>query len=477
MSKQERVTAIIDTNVFLSTGDEVFHKFTNTDIVIPLLVYRDLDKYCSDQGGRGVSARVVISRIEQIQDSNAGVNMSKEGVRIPNTSNTLRIESNHTSPSRLVHDLRKPPSHDVTMMAVTTNLDEDARRSNGQHVQLVTNSSSLRFLSRVIQKIDARPYGETSNRKFTGRIDAEFGDDKGQLADSDYDKLVYSAEFDRIPSHAILHVSEGNVEDWILKENDSYCQLNSRQWQSVGPIYPKNPEQAVATRWLNDDSIQMLSLGGVAGAGKSLLSIAYGLDSVDKGRFSRVTVFRSMYAVGQQEQGFLKGDADDKIRPWAQAVWDDVRKYDACLKYRKNSKSGTARKKGMLKAVNSQETRNSADGKRVPAIEVKYGDMISVEPLTYIRGRTFENQLIIVDDAQSLDRSVLLDVVSRLGEDSKIIFTFDMNQQDNPHLSAGTSIESLNGRLASERSFAHIDFTHSERSRLAQLASRLLSEM
>ena len=131
----------------------------------------------------------------------------------------------------------------------------------------------------------------------------------------------------------------------------------------------------------------------------------------------------------------------------------------------------------MLKALNSPDMKSTPDGKKLPAIELKYGNVISVEPLTYIRGRTFENQLVIVDDAQSLDRSILLDVVSRLGEGSKIIFTFDMKQQDNPHLSSGTSIESLNNRLAGESEFASIEFEKSERSHLAQLASKLLSEM
>ena len=121
-------------------------------------------------------------------------------------------------------------------------------------------------------------------------------------------------------------------------------------------------------------------------------------------------------------------------------------------------------------------TTRLPDGRVVPAIEAKYAGVITVEPLTYLRGRTLENQLVIVDDAQSLDRSILLDVISRLGENSKIVFTFDMDQQDNPYLSSGTSIISLIQRLKGREEFAHIDFTHSERSKLAQLAAQLLTE-
>lgn len=481
-SKKNRITSIIDTNVFLSTGDEVFHKLKNRNIVIPLIVYRDLERYRSYDGGLGVSARTVINKIEELNESNknneeAGIGV--KGVAIPGTSNTLRIEPNHTNQKVLKPDLRRPGDHDSIMMAVTINL-KNQYHADKKSVELVTNTSSLRLLASVFQNITAIPYGD-DGVKFTGRIDVDLKDHKdldiASLTSDDYDGFIKNAGFDRIPSHVIIHIVQGDVDNWIVKDGDGYSELNRKNWGHVGPIYPRNVEQAVAVRWLNDDKIQMMSLGGVAGAGKSLLAISYGLSSVQDGRFSKVTVFRPMYAVGQQEQGFLKGDADDKIRPWSQAVWDDVRKYDNSLKYAKNGKSKAAGKKAMLKALNSPDMKSTPDGKKLPAIELKYGNVISVEPLTYIRGRTFENQLVIVDDAQSLDRSILLDVVSRLGEGSKIIFTFDMKQQDNPHLSSGTSIESLNNRLAGESEFASIEFEKSERSHLAQLASKLLSEM
>lgn len=478
-SKKNKITSIIDTNVFLSTGDEVFHKLKNRNIVIPLIVYRDLDKYRSYDGGLGVSARTVINKIEELRANNQKVNMGVTGVEIPGTSNTLRIEPNHTNQKTLKPDLRKPGDHDSIMMAIAVNL-RNHYKVDKDSIELVTNTSSLRFQASVFQDITAIPYGD-DGVKFTGRIDVNLKDYKDlditSLTPDDYDGFIKNAGLDRTPSHVIIHVIQDDIDNWIVKDGDDYSELNRKNWGHVGPIYPRNVEQAIAVRWLNDDSIQMMSLGGVAGAGKSLLAISYGLTAVNDGRFSKVTVFRPMYAVGQQEQGFLKGDADDKIRPWSQAVWDDVRKYDNSTRYARKGKSKAASNKAMLKALNSTDMKSTPDGKKLPAIEVKYGNVISVEPLTYIRGRTFENQLVIVDDAQSLDRSILLDVVSRLGEGSKIIFTFDMKQQDNPHLSSGTSIESLNNRLAGEPEFANIEFEKSERSHLAQLASRLLSEM
>jgi PhoH-like ATPase len=471
-----RVTTIIDTNVFLSTGDEVFSRIRNRDIVIPLTVYKELEKYRTDPGGRGYAARVVIRKLEDLRISHPDIDMSLKGVPTIN-GNTVRVEVNHTNQDVLVPDLRDESSNDHKILAVVKNLEAELSDDHVSRVELITNDAPLRFIASVFEHIDAVPYEDGKNDKFTGVIDVDLnhplfsnlGLQIGEIEDEEYEEIVKRLDYRRTPYHALLHVVQDDNEDWIMKNGTSYREFNEKTWPKAGPVAALNQEQAVATTWLNDDSIQMLSLGGVAGAGKSLLAVAYGMSAVERGKFSKVTVFRSMYAVGRQEQGFLKGSADEKMRPWAQAVWDNVRKYDK-LRGRGGSKSRSRDSDEGKMAITS-------DGKAVPLIEAKYADEISVEPITYLRGRTLEDQLVIVDDAQSLDRSILLDVVSRLGRGSRIIFTFDMDQQDNPYLSSGTSIESLVNRLKSESMFSHINFTKSERSELAQLASKLLSEL
>jgi PhoH-like ATPase len=475
---KSRIISIIDTNVFLSTGDEVFGRLKNRDVVIPLTVYKELEKYRTDPGGRGYAARAVIRRLEDLRINNAGKDMSKVGIRIAN-GNTIRVEVNHTDQSVLLPDLRDESSADNKILAVVKNLENNGEKT----VEFITNDAPLRFIANVFEHVNAIPYEDGKNEKFTGVLTVDCNDARwsdlhlqiGEIEDEEFEKIIDRFELRRRPYHVLLHVIQDGNEDWIMKSGDKYTEFNEKNWPKAGPVFALNQEQAIANTWLNDDKIQMVSLGGVAGAGKSLLAISYGLDAVAKGKFSKITVFRSMYAVGRQEQGFLKGSADEKMRPWAQAVWDNVRKYD---KLKGRSKSRSASEKTLRSArADDDSTVSTPDGKTVPLIEAKYGDEITVEPITYLRGRTLEDQLIIVDDAQSLDRSILLDVVSRLGHGSKIIFTFDMDQQDNPYLSSGTSIESLVNRLKSEKVFAHIDFTKSERSELAQLASKLLSEL
>ena len=475
---RRRITTIIDTNVFLSTGDEVFGRIRNRDIVIPLTVYKELERYRTDPGGRGYAARAVIRRLEDLRTSHPDIDMSLRGVPTIN-GNTVRVEVNHTNQDVLVPDLRDESSNDHKILAVVKNLEAESGEDHASKVEFITNDAPLRFIASVFEHIDAVPYEDGKNDKFTGVIDVDLnhplfsnlGLQIGEIEDEEYEEIIRRLDYRRTPYHALLHVVQDGNEDWIMRNGTSYHEFNDRTWPKAGPVAAVNNEQAVATTWLNDDSIQMLSLGGVAGAGKSLLAIAYGLNAVERGRFSKVTVFRSMYAVGRQEQGFLKGSADEKMRPWAQAVWDNVLKYDK-LRGRGGSKSRSSRG-----GTDEGKMVTTSDGRAVPFIEAKYADEISVEPITYLRGRTLEDQLVIVDDAQSLDRSVLLDVVSRLGRGSRIIFTFDMDQQDNPYLSSGTSIESLVNRLKSESLFAHIEFTKSERSELAQLASKLLAEL
>ena len=222
----------------------------------------------------------------------------------------------------------------------------------------------------------------------------------------------------------------------------------------------------------------MVSLGGVAGSGKSILALAAGMTQVDAGRYERIMVFRSMVEVAQQEVGFLPGDLDAKMAPWAQAIWDNVDQID-----RKNGKTKTPKHSAAnQRDPNSRKLRQSTNSTptevatELQEAQQRHLEDISVQPVTYLRGRTFVNTFVIVDDAQSLDRTTLLDIISRLGRGSKIVFTYDMAQQDNPYISNSTSILSVVNNLLGEDVFAHIDFTKSERSRLAQLAADLLAK-
>lgn len=470
-----RVSSIIDTNVFLGAGDDVFSKLEDQDIIIPLVVMLELERKRSLEGGLGFAARSVLRFIDNVQRDNPDLNITTKGIPCGN-GNTLRVELNHTDQSCLEAELRDENSADRKILAVVKNLERQDRNNGGDTIfKLITNDTPLRLLASCSVHVLAEPYEDPQDDLFDGRIIIDLDEDNplyddlqfGDIEDEELDDVIHAMGFNRIPFHAIVEVREGALTSFYLKDGDSYIDIDAEDYfreTKIGAIRPRSVEQAVAMDYLHDDGIQMVSLGGVAGAGKSFMAISEGLLAVEEKRYDKVTVFRSMYAVGRQEQGFLKGDAEDKMRPWAQAVWDDVRKYDL-LNGGKKARKGDATSKIV-----------TDDGKVKTSLESRYEDKITVEPITYLRGRTLERQFVIVDDAQSLDRSILLDVVSRLGEGSKIVFTFDMDQQDNPYLSKGTSIESIIQRLKDDPRYAHLDFRKSERSELAQLASQLLSE-
>lgn len=564
---KRRITTVVDTNVFLSTGEEVFSRLHDRDFVIPLIVYRELEKYRTDQGGRGYAARTVIRLLERLRVENPGMNLATQGVPVGAAGNTIRIETDHKDLNVLIPDLRDVKSADMEIMAVAKALLDEAElaelrcagltdaqadevrsaldgiyrdgygagkqlsesvdpylvamgriqssdgapiiddglttavrarlkkidpdKNGGMYgigldgeplVELITNDAPLRFQASVFEHIPASAYGEEDGDRFSGEIRLDLnllgydGDpreisDETLLAmvDRTYAEQGYAA---KPPYHALVTlIYDDQPVMWLIKNGKSFTDVD---WSvSIGKVHPKKDEddpsgyniaQVVAMSYLNDTSIPMLSFAGVAGAGKSFLPIMYGLDAVRDGVFDKITVFRPMFALGRQEQGFLKGDSDEKMRPWAQATWDSVYKYDQMQHNR--VKSG--KQAGIPDATGRLSYKE---------LEDKYAGVITIEPITYLRGRTLDNQFVIVDDAQSLDRSVILDIISRLGQGSRIVFTYDLDQQDNPYLSEGTSIASIITRLQSERLFAHINFTKSERSELASLAARMLMEL
>lgn len=196
----------------------------------------------------------------------------------------------------------------------------------------------------------------------------------------------------------------------------------------------RNDEQRVALRYLMDDSIQMVALSGVAGGGKTYLSLYAGLLGMRSGKYKHILAFRPMYAVGGQELGTLPGDKDDKFSPWQAAIKDN------------------------LDALN---------------VQPKERQEIFIDPLSYIRGRTLADMLVIVDDAQSLDKSLILDIMTRLGDNAKLVLTYDLTQMDHV-VRRENSVQAVVDEFISDPAVATIGFTRTQRSHLASLAASSL---
>ena len=211
--------------------------------------------------------------------------------------------------------------------------------------------------------------------------------------------------------------------------------------QTVFGIKGRNAEQRIALDMLADDSIEIISLGGPAGTGKSVMALAAGLEAVLEAKtHNKIMIFRPLYAVGGQDLGFLPGTEAEKMRPWTDAVKD------------------------ALEAITNEEARE----------EILRQDIIEVLPLTYIRGRTLSDAFVIIDEAQNLERNVLLTALSRLGNGSRVVMTHDVAQRDNMRVGRRDGVSSVIASLKGHEMFAHIALTKSERSPIAALVSEVL---
>jgi PhoH-like ATPase len=211
--------------------------------------------------------------------------------------------------------------------------------------------------------------------------------------------------------------------------------------QDVFGVHGRSAEQRIAIDLLLDEEIGILSLGGRAGTGKSALALCAGIEAVmERRQHRKVMVFRPLYAVGGQELGYLPGSQDEKMNPWAEAVFDT------------------------LGALVSREVVE----------EIVDRDMLEVLPLTHIRGRSLHDAFVIVDEAQSLERNVLLTVLSRIGLNSRVVLTHDVAQRDNLRVGRHDGVAAVIETLKGHPLFAHVTLTRSERSPIAALVTEML---
>ncbi len=238
----------------------------------------------------------------------------------------------------------------------------------------------------------------------------------------------------------VLHSTRGSALARVTA--DKHLRL-VRGDQEVFGLRGRSAEQRLAIDILLDQEIGIVSLGGRAGTGKSALALCAGLEAVlEQRRYRKVMVFRPLYAVGGQELGYLPGSEAEKMNPWAQAVFDT------------------------LGSVVSPEVVD----------EIIHRDLLEVLPLTHIRGRSLHDAFVVVDEAQSLERNVLLTVLSRLGQNSRVVLTHDVAQRDNLRVGRHDGVAAVIERLKGHPLFAHVTLTRSERSPIAALVTEMLED-
>ena len=251
------------------------------------------------------------------------------------------------------------------------------------------------------------------------------------------------AEAVDLPCHTgvVLHGGTSSALGRVLP--DGAVRLIKGDRDAFG-IHGRSAEQRVALDLLLDPAVGIISLGGRAGTGKSALALCAGLEAVlERRQHSKVIVFRPLYAVGGQELGYLPGGEGEKMSPWAQAVFDTL---------------GSVTSKNVIEEVLARE-------------------LLEVLPLTHIRGRSLHDAFVIVDEAQSLERNVLLTVLSRIGQQSRVVLTHDVAQRDNLRVGRHDGVVAVVEKLKGHPLFAHVTLTRSERSPIAALVTEMLEDI
>jgi PhoH-like ATPase len=425
-------TYVLDTSVLLA-DPAALEKFDEHEVVLPLVVLTELEaKRLHPE--LGWSAREALRSLERLRQQHGSLTSPMPVNRV---GGTVRVELNHVDTSSLPEAFSSAVN-DHRILAVARNLTDA-----GADAVLVSKDLPLRLKASVVG-IPAEEYRHemVDPDGWSGIVELEVPVD---LIDSLYHDRAVSSDL------VLVDGSEAPVNAGLVLRSASASALGRLRAdgkvhlvdgdRSLFDVRGRSAEQRVALDLLADDTVGIVSLGGPAGTGKSVLALAAGLEAVLERRTHRkVIVFRPLYAVGGQELGYLPGSESEKMSPWAAAVHD------------------------ALDSIAGPEVID----------EVVERELVEVLPLTHIRGRTLTECFVIVDEAQNLERMVLLTALSRLGEGSRVVLTHDVAQRDNLRVGRRDGIASVVALLKGHPLFGHVTLSRSERSAVAALVSELL---
>mgnify|MGYP001546058925 FL=1 len=424
-------TYVIDTSVLLSDPHAV-RNFHEHEVIVPIVVVTELEAK-RNHPELGYFARTALRYLDELRLANGRLDLP---LQVNDDGGTLHVELNHSDQTVLPHGFRLG-DNDSRILAVALNYSGE-----GRDVVLVSKDVPLRVKASAVG-LAAQEYlhEQPIDTGWTGMAEVE-------VERASVDALYASGtalipEAVDLPCHSgvVLHTSGSTALGRVLP--DGAVKLVRGDRDCFG-IHGRSAEQRVALDLLLDPAVGIVSLGGKAGTGKSALALCAGLEAVlERQLHSKVIVFRPLYAVGGQELGYLPGAEGEKMAPWAQAVFDT------------------------LGSVTNREVIE----------EVMARDLLEVLPLTHIRGRSLHDAFVIVDEAQSLERNVLLTVLSRIGQNSRVVLTHDVAQRDNLRVGRHDGVVAVVEKLKGHPLFAHITLTRSERSPIAALVTDLLEDI
>ena len=428
-----RRTYVLDTSVLLADPAAI-GRFAEHRVVLPVVVITELEAK-RHHPELGYFARQALRHLDDLRIEYGRLDAD---LPVGDLGGTVRVELNHADPQVLPPGFRLG-DNDTRILSVACSL-----AAEGDDVVLVSKDLPLRVKAASIG-LTAQEYRAElpPDSGWTGMAELD-------LTGAEIDELYETGKLDlpaarELPCHTGLVLSAGSVGGCSALGRvlpDKSVKLVRGDREAFG-LRGRSAEQRVALDLLLDPDIGIISLGGRAGTGKSALALCAGLEAVmDRRQHRKVVVFRPLYAVGGQELGYLPGSEADKMNPWAQAVYDT------------------------LSAVTTQDVID----------EVLARDMFEVLPLTHIRGRSLHDSFVIVDEAQSLERGVLLTVLSRIGAGSRVVLTHDIAQRDNLRVGRHDGVVAVIEKLKGHPLFAHVTLVRSERSPIAALVTEMLED-
>ncbi|MGA5562327.1 PhoH family protein [Streptomyces platensis] len=429
--ESDRRTYVLDTSVLLADPGAMA-RFDEHEVVLPVVVVTELEAK-RHHPELGYFARQALRLLDEYR-----VQFGRLDSPIPigDLGGSLRVELNHSDPGILPAGFRLG-DNDSRILAVARNL-----QAEGYDVTVVSKDLPLRIKASSVGLLAEEYRAELAitDSGWTGM--AELTISAEQVDD------LFAAETTQVPEVAELPVHTGLVLQSERGKalgrvtSDGAIRLVRGDREAFG-IHGRSAEQRIALDLLLDPDVGIVSMGGRAGTGKSALALCAGLEAVlERRQHRKVMVFRPLYAVGGQELGYLPGSEAEKMSPWAQAVFDT------------------------LSAVTTKDVIEEVVGR----------GMLEVLPLTHIRGRSLHDAFVIVDEAQSLERNVLLTVLSRIGANSRVVLTHDVAQRDNLRVGRYDGVVAVVEKLKGHPLFAHVTLNRSERSPIAALVTEMLEE-
>ena len=441
MSKK---TFVLDTNVLLH-NPKAIESFADNDIVLPMTVIEELDKFKKNSDELGRNARQVIRHLDSLRKKG---NL-REGVHLdcranPEENGVLRIYTGKGEIKDTELDLEIP---DNKIIRVAYHLQQA-----GENVIFVSKDINVRLKADALglQVRDFDKQKVNYDKLFTGYTELEVT--KDTIDTLHHEKQVVIENTSLLPNEfAVLHdISNPRHSSIARFKNNVFIPLCPKYDDQVWNIHPKSKEQRFALELLMDPDVQLVSLVGSAGSGKTLLALATALEQVvNKKLYEKILVSRPIIPMGK-DLGYLPGDKDDKMLHWMHPIFDNL---DYLMhKVKKDS----------------QSTRKKID-------ELMKNHTIEIEALTYIRGRSIPSQFVIIDEAQNLTPHEIKTIISRSGEGTKMVLTGDPNQIDNPYLDASSNgLTYAVERLKTHEIHGHVLLQKSERSELSSVAAKLL---